>query len=367
MFDNGMLGKGNINALNITVAGYPTQVHANGTDLVLGSSIIGNGSTGGNAITTANGGDCTITDSRGPAALASPTPNCRNFAFTDDPGFVNLALGDGHLQPGSAMIDRIAATPNTVPDLDGDARPTRGKDSDNTCAATSDVGADEFSPLPAFCAEPETTLTAGPTGTTSDTTPTFEFSSSKLPSTFQCSVDSGAFGACVSPVTTAALGSGAHSFSVRAIEKHGVVDSTPAVRSFSIGQAAMGSGGGGGGGSSGQGGSAGPGAVTIAGGRLLMSRAGVVTVTLGCGKVACSGRLALATLRRVRLSRRARVRLGSKRYSIRAGRRGKVRIRLPRRNRALVRRLRRVRVRITASPAGGRAIRRTATLRARRR
>ncbi len=63
---------------------------------------------------------------------------------------------------------------------------------------------------------PETTITSGPAEGSTITTPTatFEFASNEAGSTFQCKMDGGSFAACTSPVTTAALANGVHTFSV---------------------------------------------------------------------------------------------------------------------------------------------------------
>jgi subtilisin family serine protease len=86
---------------------------------------------------------------------------------------------------------------------------------------------------------PETTITSGPFGTTSDPTPSFAFSSSALGSTFQCKVDGSAYAPCTSPNTTPYLGHGGHTFSVRATE-NGVTDPTPATRTFAVRAATVG-------------------------------------------------------------------------------------------------------------------------------
>ena len=88
-------------------------------------------------------------------------------------------------------------------------------------------GAGNVDPTPASrtftidTVEPQTTITGGPTGTTSDSTPSFTFISSEAGSTFQCRVDAGAFVACATPFTTAALADGAHTFEVRATRRRG--------------------------------------------------------------------------------------------------------------------------------------------------
>jgi CSLREA domain-containing protein len=80
---------------------------------------------------------------------------------------------------------------------------------------------------------PETTVGAGPSGLTNDATPTFTFSS-EPGTTFACRVDAAPFAACGSPLTTALLGEGAHTFEVQATDEAGNVDSTPASRSFTV-------------------------------------------------------------------------------------------------------------------------------------
>ena len=85
-------------------------------------------------------------------------------------------------------------------------------------------------------ADPDTTITGGPAegSTTDDDTPTFEFTSTDAGSTFQCSVDGGAFAPCTSPFTTPSLADGAHTFEVQATDPAGNVDPTPASRNFSV-------------------------------------------------------------------------------------------------------------------------------------
>jgi predicted outer membrane repeat protein len=80
---------------------------------------------------------------------------------------------------------------------------------------------------------PETTIDAGPTGPTNDPTPTFDFSSEPGAS-IQCRVDAGAFAACTSPHTTAALADDAHTFEVKATDAAGNTDATPAGLAFIV-------------------------------------------------------------------------------------------------------------------------------------
>jgi hypothetical protein len=87
---------------------------------------------------------------------------------------------------------------------------------------------------PADTTPPDTTITAGPTGTTSDSTPTFSFTATEAGSTFECRVDGGAWVSCTTPFTTAVLADGAHTFEVRATDGAGNTDPTPASRSFTV-------------------------------------------------------------------------------------------------------------------------------------
>ncbi len=83
-------------------------------------------------------------------------------------------------------------------------------------------------------APPETRISYGPAGTTPDATPTFEFTSSETGSSFECRVDTSAFARCSSPHTTPTLANGSHTFEVRATDRAGNVDATPASRTFTV-------------------------------------------------------------------------------------------------------------------------------------
>ncbi len=80
---------------------------------------------------------------------------------------------------------------------------------------------------------PNTTIDSGPPSPTNDPTPTFTFSSNEA-GTFRCRIDAAAFGPCVSPLTTDALGEGSHTFEVRAIDTAGNTDPTPASQTFVV-------------------------------------------------------------------------------------------------------------------------------------
>jgi hypothetical protein len=75
---------------------------------------------------------------------------------------------------------------------------------------------------------PDTTITSTPSNPTNLTTSTFTFTAAETGGTFECVVDDGAYSACTSPHTTAALADGSHTFAVRALDALGNVDATPA-------------------------------------------------------------------------------------------------------------------------------------------
>jgi flagellar hook assembly protein FlgD len=81
---------------------------------------------------------------------------------------------------------------------------------------------------------PQTTITAGPTGTTSDATPTFAFSADQAGSTFECRLDANAFAPCTSPFAVSTLTEGTHTLQVQATDPAGNLDLTPAVRGFTV-------------------------------------------------------------------------------------------------------------------------------------
>jgi hypothetical protein len=82
---------------------------------------------------------------------------------------------------------------------------------------------------------PRTKITDGPAGRTTDRTPTFRFKSNEASSIFQCKRDGKPFKACRSPLTVKRkLSYGRHGFYVRAIDKVGNVDRTPAGVLFKV-------------------------------------------------------------------------------------------------------------------------------------
>jgi PKD domain len=100
----------------------------------------------------------------------------------------------------------------------------------------SDTWAVEPAPLspPPDTTPPDTSISSGPSGTTTSTSASFAFDSTELFSSFECRLDSGAFAACTSPKAYSSLSEGAHTFSVRATDAAGNVDPTPATQSWTV-------------------------------------------------------------------------------------------------------------------------------------
>ncbi|HEX2505593.1 MAG TPA: DNRLRE domain-containing protein, partial [Gaiellaceae bacterium] len=81
---------------------------------------------------------------------------------------------------------------------------------------------------------PATAIDSGPPTTTTSTTATFAFSSDEQGSTFECSLDGGPYAACASPTEYQSLPLAGHEFRVRAIDRAGNLDATPALYSWTI-------------------------------------------------------------------------------------------------------------------------------------
>ena len=149
---------------------------------------------------------------------------------------VNEAGADGpcaSLTPGEtiAHVRAEAQTNNT-------ADPDYGFAGDPISSPTSKYyGFLTVAPPPgADTTPPDTTIDTGPAAgsTTNDSDPSFTFSSSETPSSFECRLDGGAWGACSSPKPYTGLADGPHTFEVRATDGSGNTDPTPASLSWTI-------------------------------------------------------------------------------------------------------------------------------------
>jgi Bacterial Ig-like domain len=89
-------------------------------------------------------------------------------------------------------------------------------------------------PPPQDTTPPVTTIDSGPSGTIKQNNATFTFSSSEANSTFECSLDNGAFSACSSPKKYTGLANGPHTFSVRAKDAAGNIDPNPPSSTWTV-------------------------------------------------------------------------------------------------------------------------------------
>ena len=83
---------------------------------------------------------------------------------------------------------------------------------------------------------PDTSIDSGPVegSVLGVSSASLGFSATEPGSTFECSVDGGAFSSCASPVVLSGLVDGAHSFAVAAIDGAGNTDLSPASRGWSV-------------------------------------------------------------------------------------------------------------------------------------
>lgn len=81
---------------------------------------------------------------------------------------------------------------------------------------------------------PDTFIDSGPSGTVNVTDATFTFHSDDGTATFECKLDGAAYAACVTPKTYLALSEGSHTFIVRAVDVNGLIDATPASRTWTV-------------------------------------------------------------------------------------------------------------------------------------
>jgi hypothetical protein len=82
---------------------------------------------------------------------------------------------------------------------------------------------------------PETLIT-GPSLASGGSQALFIFASTEPRSAYRCALDAGPFLTCVPPTKYAGLGPGTHTFHVRAVDRAGNVDPTPATYSWTVGE-----------------------------------------------------------------------------------------------------------------------------------
>ena len=81
---------------------------------------------------------------------------------------------------------------------------------------------------------PDTNISSGPSGVRRSTSATFAFGSTEANSTFTCKLDNGPVTSCTSTKTYSSLAQGTHTFTVRARDAAGNIDSPPATRTWTV-------------------------------------------------------------------------------------------------------------------------------------
>ena len=87
---------------------------------------------------------------------------------------------------------------------------------------------------PADTTAPETSITGGPEASTTATAASFVLASSEAGSSFECSLDGGAWQTCQSPKAYSGLAVGAHQFAARATDAAGNLDATAASVNWTV-------------------------------------------------------------------------------------------------------------------------------------
>ena len=184
-----------------------------------------------------------VEDSAAPQTLIGTHPPAlsatasASFEFSgEDPGGSGVASLQCRLDSTEASAWAACTSPKTYSGLaDGGHRfEARATDQAGNIDASPAVFEWQIDTTP-----PTAVIDAGPTGTTNDSTPTFEFHSTESGSTFACSIDTGtpSFGPCSGPgashTPTTPLADGTYTFRVRATDAAGN-PSTPATRSFTV-------------------------------------------------------------------------------------------------------------------------------------
>jgi len=181
-----------------------------------------------------------------PVVTVSFTPNGQNGYFTTVPAFGTVTA------VGEANITAISCSNATVSNQTGLG--TRQASATLTiawegatwvsCRATDSNGVNGAAPdsqhsvyVSVDAAAPETTITAQPAASTVNTAATFNFSGVDSVSGvagFQCQLDNGGFASCTSPQNYSGLSLGSHTFQVRALDRAGNVDASPATVTWTV-------------------------------------------------------------------------------------------------------------------------------------
>ncbi len=165
----------------------------------------------------------TITSGPGPGAVVKPAAAI--FRFVADESTVEFECSlDGAAFSG-------CSAPEAYPGLADGAHVFNVRARDGA----GNLGAPASRSFTVDGTAPSVSITGGPGAgsTISDPSPSFSFAASEPGSSFECSVDGGAFAGCSSPRALNSVGEGPHTFEVRATDPAGNTG-PPAARSFTV-------------------------------------------------------------------------------------------------------------------------------------
>ncbi|WP_418765001.1 adventurous gliding motility protein AgmC [Myxococcus xanthus] len=185
--------------------------------------------------------------------VSSPTSNTNSFTVASDttPPDTTIVSGPPAVSNSSSATFDFSSNESPVTyvcSLNGgpfeacsDPQTFTGfSEGDQTLAVRAVDAAGNVDPTPATYAwtvdttAPDTTIVSGPSGTTTSSSATFDFSSNESPVTYQCSLDGAPFTACSDPQTLTGLADGEHTLAVRAVDAAGNEDPTPATRTWTV-------------------------------------------------------------------------------------------------------------------------------------
>ena len=232
------------------LTGFESASTSEGNDVLIGTD-------GDNDLDTGDGDDLVAGLGGADRLWAGPGNDTASYA-TPPAGVsqgvaVDLSKQGLDQDTGGAGVDKLDGVQNLIgspfaDDLTGNPGDNRFEIRDGsgdrvTCAAGADAVVADVEGTDAIDSacetveldfRPDTQIDASPPILTKDPTPSFRFSATKQGSTFECSLDGGAFGACRSAYTLARLRDGAHTLRVRSRDMLGALDLSPAERAFSI-------------------------------------------------------------------------------------------------------------------------------------
>lgn len=165
--------------------------------------------------------ETTITSA--PPALTNSTTATFEFASSETPATFECSLD---FAPWVQCV-----SPNTYAGLADGPNGFRVRATDN------DMNTDQTPATYSFTvdtAAPDTTITSGPSGTTTGASVEFGFASDDPGATFLCALDGAAPALCWSPAALSDLAHGRHVFEVSAVDSAGNVDPTPARRVWTV-------------------------------------------------------------------------------------------------------------------------------------